>query len=196
MVYQSNITSAVNDSIDPLIIAINNYRQGLTAYNTAVQMAEDADEEDALHEALIAGPDFILTNWTTAATSREAAGAAILLAEREESEFAWSPVADAMRAAANAYLKADVEAPLPPASDATRTTPLPTVTLKDQSPNTLFAPTETANYLRVSIATLARWRCEGSGPAYLKRRGRIFYKASSLLAYIEGNERRGTRPTD
>jgi hypothetical protein len=104
MVYQSNITSAVNDSIDPLIIAINNYRQGLTAYNTAVQMAEDADEEDALHEALIAGPDFILTNWTTAATSREAAGAAILLAEREESVFAWSPVEDAMRAAANAYL--------------------------------------------------------------------------------------------
>ena len=44
----------------------------------------------------------------------------------------------------------------------------------------------------VAEQTLAKWRCLGSGPAYLKIGGRIFYAGSALNAWIDAAERGGT----
>lgn len=41
----------------------------------------------------------------------------------------------------------------------------------------------------VAEATLAKWRCFGQGPAYLKIGGRIFYCGSALNAWIASSER-------
>ena len=40
--------------------------------------------------------------------------------------------------------------------------------------------------------TLAKWRCLGSGPAYIKIGGRIFYSGSALNHWISSAERGGT----
>lgn len=47
---------------------------------------------------------------------------------------------------------------------------------------TLLRTGEAASFLRVSTATLARWRMVGSGPAYIKSGPRIVvYRKSELL---------------
>ncbi|TAW19255.1 DNA-binding protein [Rhizobium ruizarguesonis] len=53
---------------------------------------------------------------------------------------------------------------------------------------------EAAAYLRVTEVTLARWRGESKGPAYVKTGGRVLYRVSSLLAYLAESERKSTRP--
>jgi excisionase family DNA binding protein len=43
-----------------------------------------------------------------------------------------------------------------------------------------------AEYLGVSVATLAAWACKGKGPAYYKVGGsRVFYNRADLDAYLE-----------
>lgn len=44
----------------------------------------------------------------------------------------------------------------------------------------LLTPKEAAERLRASTPTLARWRGNGSGPLYINRNGRIFYRSSDL----------------
>jgi predicted site-specific integrase-resolvase len=58
---------------------------------------------------------------------------------------------------------------------------------------TLLVPTEAAKRLRASASTLARWRVHGTGPLYIKRMGRIFYRDIDLDAYEKENERTQTR---
>lgn len=60
----------------------------------------------------------------------------------------------------------------------------------------LLTPAETATRLRASLPTLARWRCEGTGPKYLKRGGRVFYRDSELTEYEDGNMRTKTRDSE
>ena len=52
---------------------------------------------------------------------------------------------------------------------------------------------EAAQILRASVATLARWRVQGSGPEYVKRGGRVLYTPAALKAFAEGNTRTKTR---
>lgn len=48
----------------------------------------------------------------------------------------------------------------------------------------LTAP-EAAGYLRLSPATLARWRCFGGGPRFRKFGGRVVYQLAELEAFAE-----------
>jgi predicted site-specific integrase-resolvase len=56
----------------------------------------------------------------------------------------------------------------------------------------LLPPDIVAEALGVSVATLARWRCTGSGPTYIKAGGRIGYEAEDLEAFKARNRRAST----
>ena len=47
---------------------------------------------------------------------------------------------------------------------------------------------ETADYLRVSVSTIKRWRREGVGPEYLRIEGRISYEQTAIDKYIEASK--------
>ena len=49
-----------------------------------------------------------------------------------------------------------------------------------------WTPEEAAKYLRVAPQTMARWRCEGSGPAYYMMGRRIVYRPEDLDAWAAG----------
>ena len=55
---------------------------------------------------------------------------------------------------------------------------------------------EAADFLRVSSATLSRWRADGSGPKYIKlgvrRRGPVRYRFDDLAAFLDQGSRRST----
>ena len=46
-----------------------------------------------------------------------------------------------------------------------------------------YSPGEAATYLRVTTATLAKWRCRDKGPAYLKVGKAISYRGRDLLTF-------------
>lgn len=46
-----------------------------------------------------------------------------------------------------------------------------------------------ANELRVSSRTLIRWQNQQDGLPYVELGGRIFYRRSSVIAWIEARER-------
>lgn len=48
----------------------------------------------------------------------------------------------------------------------------------------LLTPDEAGKYLRCAKQTLARWRCEGGGPAYVKVGVRVLYHRRDLDAWI------------
>ena len=64
------------------------------------------------------------------------------------------------------------------------------------SPKRLFDPHEASIYLRIAKQTLARWRCYGLGPRFVRIGGRIFYDAVDLDAFIAGNKFRSTAEAD
>ena len=53
-------------------------------------------------------------------------------------------------------------------------------------------PVATASYLGVARQTLARWRCEGGGPAFLKLGTRIRYERADLDRWLDAHRRRST----
>lgn len=53
-------------------------------------------------------------------------------------------------------------------------------------------PGETAVYLGVAVQTLARWRCEGGGPAFLKLGSRVRYERADLDLWLDARRRRST----
>ena len=55
-------------------------------------------------------------------------------------------------------------------------------------------PKVAAQRLGVSEASLARWRCDGSGPAFVKIGGRVGYLDEDLDAYLERARRSTTAP--
>jgi len=57
----------------------------------------------------------------------------------------------------------------------------------------LLTPKEAAERLRSSVPTLARWRVNGNGPAYVKNGGRVFYRDSDLESFIQSSTRSKTR---
>lgn len=62
--------------------------------------------------------------------------------------------------------------------------------------DTLLTTQQAAAYLAISAKTLERFRCEGSGPVYVKagpgKRARVRYKKSDLDAYIARQRRTST----
>jgi hypothetical protein len=48
-----------------------------------------------------------------------------------------------------------------------------------------------AAYLGLAVQTLARKRCDGTGPRFVKR-GRIFYYRADLDAWLQGGQARST----
>ena len=60
----------------------------------------------------------------------------------------------------------------------------------------LMTPDEVADLLRVSVHSLARWRCEGGALPFLKlgagRTSLIRYRRSEVLAYLDRATRRST----
>ena len=50
----------------------------------------------------------------------------------------------------------------------------------------LLTPEEVASFLGVKINTLARWRCNGTGPAYLKisKNGLVRYRKADLDQFL------------
>ena len=55
-----------------------------------------------------------------------------------------------------------------------------------------YLPGEVTKKTGFAPQTFAKWRCLGSGPAYLKIGGRIFYSGCALNAWIASAERGGT----
>ena len=47
----------------------------------------------------------------------------------------------------------------------------------------LLTPAEAAMWLRLAKQTLARWRCEGRGPAFLRLGKRVLYRAPDVEAW-------------
>lgn len=56
----------------------------------------------------------------------------------------------------------------------------------------LLRPEEAAKFLRLSASTLARWRCTGNGPRFIKLGGSILYRPEDLQAFIEQRVRKNT----
>ena len=49
-----------------------------------------------------------------------------------------------------------------------------------------WTPKETAAHLRRAEQTLARWRCEGYGPAYILMGRRVVYRPEDVDAWVAG----------
>ncbi|WP_287310851.1 helix-turn-helix domain-containing protein [Mesorhizobium sp.] len=57
----------------------------------------------------------------------------------------------------------------------------------------LLTADDVAGVLHVSKATLARWRVLGTGPGYVKKQGRILYRAETIEKFVTSKERTKTR---
>ena len=53
----------------------------------------------------------------------------------------------------------------------------------------LLPPDVAADMLNVSKASLARWRCDGTGPVFVKVGGRIGYAEEDLAAWVASRRR-------
>lgn len=60
----------------------------------------------------------------------------------------------------------------------------PVVGLTRPACGQLLTAHETAERLRVKVATLGTWRYQGVGPPYVKPKGRALYPADELEAWI------------
>lgn len=49
----------------------------------------------------------------------------------------------------------------------------------------LYTPEEVSKLLAISIQTLANWRCQGIGPAFVKVGSRVRYSEAALNEYLE-----------
>ena len=61
-------------------------------------------------------------------------------------------------------------------------------TRADALESRLLDPHEASDYLRMARQTLARWRCHGLGPRFVRIGGRIFYDRSDLDRFITENK--------
>jgi hypothetical protein len=72
----------------------------------------------------------------------------------------------------------------------------PQRSVAEAAPKRLLDPQETARYLRIAKQTLARWRCYGLGPRFVRLGGRIFYDAADLNAFIAARKFHSTAEAD
>ena len=59
----------------------------------------------------------------------------------------------------------------------------------------LLSQHEVAKILKVTVGTLANYRCDGTGPRFIKG-GRIQYRKRDVLAYLESRVRCSTSQTE
>lgn len=67
--------------------------------------------------------------------------------------------------------------------------------LKSLAPNDfrrLLSPEQAAEMLGVTKASLARWRCNGVGPVFVKVGAKVGYTEADLAAWVAGNRRQTT----
>lgn len=65
----------------------------------------------------------------------------------------------------------------------------------DEFPNAtdrLLAPEQASDTLGFAVQTLARWRVEGKGPAYLKLGRRIRYSTRAIQQWLAGHAKTST----
>lgn len=72
--------------------------------------------------------------------------------------------------------------------NALRTTPTDSVEARTLT----LSPKEVAECLGIGVATLANWRWAGRGPRYVKVGGRIRYRVSDIMAYLDAQTRNST----
>lgn len=53
------------------------------------------------------------------------------------------------------------------------------------APSGFHKPEAAGAQIGVTQGTLAKWRCAGTGPAFIRIGGRILYKQADLDAYLE-----------
>lgn len=58
--------------------------------------------------------------------------------------------------------------------------------------NRILTIEETANYLSMSQQTLADWRCDGTGPRYIKFGRTVRYDLADIHEWLESNKRENT----
>jgi hypothetical protein len=63
-------------------------------------------------------------------------------------------------------------------------------------PEDLLSPKEAAAWLQTKVETLATWRTQNRGPAFVKVGGAVRYRRKSVLAFITGNEFANTTQAD
>jgi hypothetical protein len=68
------------------------------------------------------------------------------------------------------------------------------VTAPEAKSSPVLSPREAARHLRVAEATLAKMRCWGGGPEYLKFGRKVVYELAALDAWR--NERRARNTSD
>ncbi len=51
----------------------------------------------------------------------------------------------------------------------------------------LLTPKEAADFLKVSVHTLSKWRQKGTGPEYTRTGNRIKYEKKTLQEYLKKN---------
>lgn len=51
----------------------------------------------------------------------------------------------------------------------------------------LLTPGEVSTLIRVPVSTLARWRCEGTGIAYVSLGRRVLYRRQDVAEFIADN---------
>lgn len=61
----------------------------------------------------------------------------------------------------------------------------------DSAPD-LLTPTELAERYRIPTATAAKWRWNGSGPAFVKFGTRVLYRQSDVESWITSNLKTST----
>jgi hypothetical protein len=67
--------------------------------------------------------------------------------------------------------------------------------LKSLAPNDfrrLLPPETAAEILGVTKPTLARWRCNGVGPVFVKLGAKVGYQEADLAAWVASNRRQTT----
>jgi hypothetical protein len=61
-----------------------------------------------------------------------------------------------------------------------------------QSDDALIPAERLPSYVPLARQTLARWRCEGSGPAFVKIGRKVAYRAGTIRQWLAGLERKNT----
>lgn len=62
-----------------------------------------------------------------------------------------------------------------------------------QATGQLLSTREAAAWLGLSVSTLNKWRCYGTGPDFIKAGGNVRYSRAALEAYAAGRTRKHTR---
>ena len=67
--------------------------------------------------------------------------------------------------------------------------------IPDSNSQRLLNEHEAAEYLRLAVATLRRWRWAGRGPVFHKIGAAVRYRLSDLYAFIKAGRRTSTTDT-